>query len=147
MSETVRFDQPPSAVFDALTEPQQLAAWNHAFDHAERLDDGPLDVGSRLRAESRVDGRPAVLDVEVVALERPNRLELEASSGEVSSLTTFVVRAADGGSDVTVTSGAIVGDEGERTVDPEANPTFADLGSTLLDGLRAVFADGPVEPR
>lgn len=148
MTDTARFDQPPATVFEALTDPEDLAAWHHGFDHAERLDDGPLRVGSRIRAESRVDGRPATVDLEVVALDPPRRIELVASSDDVSSRAILTVRAVDGGSEVTATSAAAIDDADDgRAVEPAANPAFADLGASLLAGLRTALADRPVEPR
>jgi uncharacterized protein YndB with AHSA1/START domain len=148
VSDSAHFDHPPADVFAALTEPDELAAWHHGFDRAERLDEGPLTVGSRLRLGARVDGRPAALEVEVVALEAPTRLQLEAASADVRTLATLTVREVDGGSEVTATSGAVLDDEDDpRAVEPDANPTFAELGPSLLDGLRAALADEPVEPR
>lgn len=146
MADTARFDQDPATVFATLTEPERLAAWHHGFDHAERLDDGPLRVGSRLRLGARVDGRPGDLEVEVTALEPPTRLQVAAASDDVRSLATVTVREADGGSEVTATSGAVLDDVEDAGVEPEANPAFADLGRSLLDGLRAALADEPVEP-
>lgn len=146
MSDTIHLDRPQDEVFAALVEPQRLAAWNHAFDSAERLDAGPLEVGSRLRLASRVDGRPAELDVQVVGIQAPVRLELEARSDEVRSRTTLTVRTVDAGSEVTATSGALV-DEPERGVDPAGNPAFAELGARLLEGLRVALDDGAVPPR
>jgi uncharacterized protein YndB with AHSA1/START domain len=148
VSDTARFDEDPATVFAALTDPERLAAWHHGFDGADRLDDGPLVVGSQLRLTARVDGRPATLDVEVVELDAPRRLQLRAASEDVRSLATLTVREVDGGCEVTATSGAVVEDEPDSGgPEPEANPAFADLGSSLLDGLRAALVDDPVEPR
>jgi uncharacterized protein YndB with AHSA1/START domain len=148
VSETARFEQDPATVFAALTDPERLAAWHHGFDGAERLDEGPLAVGSRLRLTARVDGRPATLDVEVVELEPSRRLQLRAASDDVRSLATLTVREVEGGCEVTASSGASVDDEPDAGgPEPAANPAFADLGSSLLDGLRAAVADDPLEPR
>jgi uncharacterized protein YndB with AHSA1/START domain len=135
-------------VFATLTEPERLAAWHHAFDRAERLDDGPLRVGSRLRIGARVDGRPATMDLEVVALDAPSRFEVAAASDDVRSVATLTLREVDDGTEVTATSGAVVDDEAEQPgAEPEANPAFADLGASLLAGLRVALEDDPVEPR
>jgi uncharacterized protein YndB with AHSA1/START domain len=147
VADTARFAEDPDTVFAALTEPERLAAWHHAFDHAERLDDGPLRVGSRLRLGARVDGRPGDLEIEVTTIEPPTRLQVVGASDDVRSLATLTVREVDGGSEVTATSGAVVDDVEDTGVEPEANPAFADLGRSLLDGLRAALADEPISPR
>lgn len=144
MTDTVHIDRPPAEVFAALTDPERLAAWNHAFDHAERLDDGPLRVGSRVRAGARVDGRPGHLELEIVELQAPELLEVEGTSDDVRSRARLTVREEDGGSVVTATSRAVVDDEhDDRSVEPEANPAFADLGGSLLRGLEAALTDRP----
>ncbi|MEX0836122.1 MAG: hypothetical protein WD010_08530, partial [Nitriliruptor sp.] len=78
------------------------------------------------------------MDIEVVALDAPDRLEFEARSQDVRSRCTFDVRARDGGSEVTATTTARVDDADDgRAVEPAANPTFTDLGASLLAGLEA----------
>jgi uncharacterized protein YndB with AHSA1/START domain len=142
--ETVRLDQPPAEVFAVLTDPDDLVVWNHAFDHAERIDTGPLRVGSRVRAGARVDGRPGDLELEVTELRAPELLELVGRSDDVASRARLTVREVDGGSEVTATSLAAIDDEDDgRAVEPEANPAFADLGSSLLRGLEAALGDRP----
>ena len=142
MPDTVRLPYPPTEVFAHLTDPEELAAWSHAFDHAERLDDGPLRIGSRVRAGARVDGRPGDLELEIVDLQPPELLEIEGRSADVRTRARLQVRAVDGGSEVTATTEAVLDDEDDdRAVEPEANPTFADLGASLLRGLEATLGD------
>lgn len=144
MTDTVRIERSPDEVFAVLTDPETLGAWNHAFDHAERLDDGPLRVGSRLRAGARVDGRPGDLELEIVELRPPEVLEVEGRSDDVRSRARLTVRAVDGGSEVQAVSRAVIDDaDDERAVEPEANPAFADLGASLLRGLEASFGGRP----
>lgn len=147
MTDRRRFDRPPHEVFAALTEPERLAVWHHAFDHAERLDDGQLAVGSRIRVTSRVDGRPADLDLEVVAIEPGRSVTIEGRSDDVRSRAELAVAADGAGSEVTATTRAVVDDQDDdRTVEPEANAAFADLGGALLRGLEAALTDVPTEP-
>jgi uncharacterized protein YndB with AHSA1/START domain len=145
VTDTLHLDAAPAEVFHLLTEPEQLAVWNHAFDHAERLDEGPLGVGSRVRVRARVDGRPADLELEIVDLRAPELLELVGRSDAVRTRARVTVRAADGGSEVTASSRAEVEDEQERGVEPEANPAFADLGGSLLRGLETAMTERPSE--
>lgn len=143
MTDALHLDRPPAEVFDLLTEPERLAVWNHAFDHAERLEAGPLAVGSRVRIRARVDGRPADLEVEIVDLRAPELLELVGRTDAVETRARVTVRATDEGSEVTATSVADVTQEEAGGVEPEANPAFADLGASLLRGLRTAMTDQP----
>lgn len=146
MSETVHLDHPPAEVFSVLTDPERLAVFDHAFDHAERLDDGPLRVGSRLRAGARVDGRPGDLELEIVELRAPEVIEVEGRSEDVHSRGRLTVRAADAGSEVTATSRSLLHDaDDDRAVEPEANPAFGDIGGSLLRGLEAALGERPSE--
>ncbi|WP_052668857.1 SRPBCC family protein [Nitriliruptor alkaliphilus] len=144
MSDTIRLDQPPAEVFDLLTDPEELAVWSHAFDHAEQLDPGPLRVGSRVRAGARVDGRPGDLVFEIVDLRATEVLEVEGRSDDVRTRARLTIRPCDGGSEVTATSRAVVDDEDDDlAVEPEANPAFADVAGSLLRGLEAALGERP----
>jgi uncharacterized protein YndB with AHSA1/START domain len=144
VSDTIRLDQTPAEVFDVLTDPETLAIWSHAFDHAEQLDPGPLRIGSRVRAEARVDGRPGELVFEIVDLRPTEVLEVEGRSDDVHTRARLTVRPCDAGSEVTATSHALGDDsDEERAVEPEANPAFADLAGSLLRGLEAALGDRP----
>lgn len=146
MSETVHLDRSPAEVFSLLTDPERLVVFDHAFDDAERLDDGPLRVGSRLRAGARVDGRPGDLEIEIVELRAPEVIEIEGRSEDVRSRGRLTVRPTDAGSEVTATSRAVVDDaDDDRAVEPEANPAFEDLGGSLLRGLEAAVGERPSE--
>jgi uncharacterized protein YndB with AHSA1/START domain len=64
-----RIAQPPTAVFTALTDVERYPEWLIASGivRVERLDPGPLAVGSRLRIAQNVAGRSTVLDGSVTA--------------------------------------------------------------------------------
>jgi uncharacterized protein YndB with AHSA1/START domain len=145
-TETARFDQPPEEVFDALVEPERLAAFTHAFDHAERAGSGPLTPGTHVRIEARVDGRPAELELEVVELDPPRALVVRGGTGELATTGRLELVAVDGGTQVTATSTSASHPDDEEAVDPEVNPAFADVGSSLLAGLRAALGDTPPPP-
>lgn len=59
-----RVDRPPVEVFAALTDVERYPDWLIASGivRVERLDPGPLAVGSRLRISQTVAGRSTVLD-------------------------------------------------------------------------------------
>ena len=62
--------RPPAAVFEALTDVERYPAWLIASGivKVERLDAGPLAVGSGVRISQTVAGRSTVLDGKVTVL-------------------------------------------------------------------------------
>jgi hypothetical protein len=68
------------AVFVELTALERYPEWLIASGivGVERLDDGPLEAGSRLRVEQRVAGRAATLEGVVTVLEPDRRFGFEA---------------------------------------------------------------------
>ena len=63
--------RPPADVFAALSDVERYPRWLIASGivRVERLDDGPLRAGSRLRIAQTVAGRSTVLDGRVTVLE------------------------------------------------------------------------------
>ena len=64
-----RIGRPPTVVFDALTDVERYPQWLIASGivRVERLDAGPLALGSRLRIAQTMAGRSTVLDGSVTA--------------------------------------------------------------------------------
>ena len=64
-----RIGRPPTVVFEALTDVERYPQWLIASGivRVERLDAGPLAVGSRLQIAQTVAGRSTVLDGSVTA--------------------------------------------------------------------------------
>ena len=65
-----RIDRPPAEVFEALTDVESYPKWLIASGivRVERLQPGPLTVGSRIRIGQTVAGRSTVLDGSVTRL-------------------------------------------------------------------------------
>jgi uncharacterized protein YndB with AHSA1/START domain len=138
---TARFDRPAGEVFEQLADPAELGALSHAFDRVETREDGPLRVGSHATAEVRVDGVPSALELEVTELEPPSRLAFRGSSEELRTWAGFDVVDDDEGCEVTATTETYLAEVGEGA-DPASSPAFADLGSSLLEGLRTSLGTG-----
>ena len=88
--------------FDYLADFSNAAAWDPGTATAERLDDGPVGLGSAFRLGVRVGARVIPLEYRIVAFDRPHRVVLLGESGAVRSEDTVTVTpAADGGSILT----------------------------------------------
>ena len=79
-----RIGRAPQDVFAELTAVERFPEWLIASGivSVERLDDGPLAAGSRLRISQSVMGRAAVLDGIVTAFDPPARFALTARDAE-----------------------------------------------------------------
>lgn len=75
-------DRPVAEVYAYVTDPSKLATWQTNTISVERLDSGPLAVGSRLReVHSAPGGREITSVVEVAALDRDRRFALKMIEG------------------------------------------------------------------
>ena len=74
--------RPVREVFAYVTEPANLHSWQTNTVSVERLDDGPLRAGSRLREVHRAPGgRELASVVEVAELERDHSFALRVVEG------------------------------------------------------------------
>jgi carbon monoxide dehydrogenase subunit G len=100
----VTLDVPGRAedVFDYLADFTNTAAWDPGVARAERLDAGPLGVGSRFRVDvALAAGATSTFTYRVAALERPFRFRLEGDNGLVGSDDDVTVTPAGDGVRVT----------------------------------------------
>ena len=79
------YDIPPARLFRALTDLDDAGAWMAGFVRIERLDAGPLRVGSRWRETRHVFGREATEEFEVTALQAPTLLGLRCEGSRGTS--------------------------------------------------------------
>lgn len=66
-----RIGRPPQDVFEALIAVERFPDWLIAsgITRVERLDDGPLSIGSRVRIAQSVGGRSTILDGTITELD------------------------------------------------------------------------------
>jgi len=73
---------PPEAVFDYMTDPANLAAWQTSKTHVEPLDDGPPRLGYRIRERTKPPaGKEFEQVVEFVEFDRPGRFAVHIVEG------------------------------------------------------------------
>ena len=79
-----RIGRPPPIVFAELIAVERFPAWLIASGivRVERLDEGPLGVGSRLRISQAVAGRSTTLDGAVTVLELDTAFGLQGRDAE-----------------------------------------------------------------
>ncbi len=92
---TVRSNRPPDEVFDYLAEFSNTVAWDPSVTRAERLDAGPLALGSLRRLIVSLGRREVTLDYRVYALDRPRHVDLRAN-GPLIRLRDSIYLVPDG---------------------------------------------------
>lgn len=100
---TTQIDAPPDAVFAIMAD---IPHWHDIFtkiQSIELLTPGPVAVGMRFRETRLMFGKSASEDMTVVEYVPPHRLTLTAFSHGTAYRTEHVVKAAVGGSRVSLT--------------------------------------------
>jgi hypothetical protein len=133
----------PEEAFDAVADFTSAATWDPAITAARRLDEGPLQVGSRFALRYRLAGPVTVpLVYEITHLERPDRVVLRTRSllheGEDD------VRFEVGASGTRVVWRARFGLRGPgRLTEPGLRVAFPGVAEEAGDGLAAFLGRLP----
>ena len=143
---TVVSERSAEETFDYLAEFSNAAEWDPGVAGAERLDDGPVGLGSAFRLDVRVGPRVTPLDYRVVTYERPHRVVLLGESATIRSEDTVTVVPRSGG-------GSILTYDADLTLlgplapfNPLLPRPFRRIGDRGLGGLRGVLSAPPAPP-
>lgn len=101
IEENAFIDRPPQEVFDYVAEPANLPVWDSSIVHAERLDNGPMAVGSRMKGTSKILGRRFDWTTEVVEFEPPRRSSMRSVDGDLIFTVTFTTEPEGSGTRIT----------------------------------------------
>lgn len=131
--QTIHLDRPADEVFGPLADLGRSLERDHDFDQVERVGDPPSAagvpaVGTRFVATNRVDGRPEVLEIELVEVQPPRRLVLQATSRGAVFRETLQLADSDGGEGCTVTVTTAYEPVPEGTDVPEATDDDPETG-------------------
>jgi uncharacterized protein YndB with AHSA1/START domain len=133
-TETATFARPAQEVFDLLADFGNLADWDPMFEESMRLDDGPLEVGSRFKVKGAIAGSNFDLDMEVVELDRPHRVVVKGVGDGLETREDISVRATTEGCEVTYHS-AFETDKPD-IVDAASKPAFIAIGKRAINGMQ-----------
>lgn len=79
ISEPLTLPIPPELAFDNVADFTTTAVWDPGITAGERLDDGPLGVGSRFEVQLALGPLSVPLVYEITTYDRPNRVVLETT--------------------------------------------------------------------
>jgi uncharacterized protein YndB with AHSA1/START domain len=136
-TETTTLPRPADEVFRYLADFGNLAEWDPMFERSDRLDDGPLGVGSRFRVVGSVAGSELTLDLEIVEYDPSGRVVLRGTGDGLRTREELAVTPTDGGSEVTYTSEFDT--DKPDVFDAASKPGFWLVGKRAISGLEDRF--------
>jgi dehydrogenase/reductase SDR family member 12 len=139
-TETTTLSRTPEDVFAALADFSKLADWDPMFDRSERLDSGPIGIGSRFRAVGTAAGSEIDLELEIVEYEAPRRVVLHGTGDGMSTREAIRVEAEDDGASLVTYTSSFETDKPDL-VDAMTKPAFVLVGKRAISGMRDWFAE------
>jgi hypothetical protein len=126
---------PPDEAFAYMADFSNARVWDPGVSRAERLDEGPIRVGSAFDVVARFAGRDVQLRYEIVEHAAPSRVVLEARRPGFVSRDTITVTAAEHG--CVVRYDALLEFAGlRRLFDPMMQRMFNGVGADAEAGMR-----------
>ncbi len=123
----------PAETLAYMSDFSNAAAWDPGVHSVERLDPGPLELGSRFRVVVRFAGRSLPLDYAIRALE-PARVVLEAETASLYSRDEIGVAPRGPGTCLTYAARLELRG-GWRRLDPALQQAFDRIGASAACGL------------
>jgi carbon monoxide dehydrogenase subunit G len=137
VSRTFTVTPSPSVVVDYLKDFGNAEEWDPGTVKCTRLDDGPVQVGSRWHNESRISGVSTELTYELTEL-TGDRIVLVGRNDTATSTDTITVIPHEGGSQVTYE--AVIEMTGAaRLAAPLVKLVFEKIGSDTAEDMTQVL--------
>ena len=139
-SHTVEIPQSPAEVFPWLLEEDRVPRWTGHLTAYERLDDGELGTGSRVRQVLDVSGRTIDVELEVIAYEPPTGAETRFSTNGIEVVSAYALEAAGVGTRLTQSIEAKPSGLTARLLIPVIQPRLEQKLTEDLERLRETLA-------
>ena len=136
-SYSVEIPRPPAEVFRWLLEEDKVPRWTGGLETYERLDDGPLGTGSRVRQVLEVSGRRIDVELEITAYDPPNGAETRFSTNGIEVVNAYALAGFPAGTRLTQSVDAKPSGLTARMLVPVVQPRLEEKLTQDLDRLRA----------
>jgi uncharacterized protein YndB with AHSA1/START domain len=133
---SVEIPQPPVEVFPWLLEEDKVPQWTGHLTRYERLDDGALSTGSRVRQVLEVSGRTIDVVLEVTGYEPPSGAQTRFSTNGIEVVSSYALEAAGAGTRLTQTIEAKPSGLTARMLVPVVQPRLEEKLTQDLERLR-----------
>jgi carbon monoxide dehydrogenase subunit G len=136
-SHTVEVPRPPDEVFPWLFEEDKVPRWTSDLEAYERLDDGALGAGSRLRQVLNVGGRRIDVVLEITRYEPPSAAETTFSTNGIDVVNAYALEPAGTATRLTQWVDARPSGLAARLLVPVVQPRLEQKLTQDLERLRA----------
>jgi carbon monoxide dehydrogenase subunit G len=136
-SHTVEIARAPAEVFPWLLDEDKVPVWTGGLETYERLDDGALGRGSRVRQVLEVRGRRIDVEMEVTAYDPPTGAETRFSTNGIEVVNAYALEAAGAGTRLTQAIDAKPSGLTARLLVPVIQPRLEEKLTQDLERLRA----------
>lgn len=99
---TILISRPPETVFDYFVDFSQAPKWRQYVVTMQRIDDGPLRAGSRLRVSMDVNGGPYEFEMKVLEYDRPRLWRHRTDDKRFTGYVEYKFEPQQGGTRVTL---------------------------------------------
>jgi carbon monoxide dehydrogenase subunit G len=135
-SHTVEIPRPPADVFPWLLEEDKVPAWTGSLESYERLDDGALGRGSRVRQVLEVSGRRIDVEMEITRYDPPSGAETRFSTNGIEVINEYALAPAGAGTRLTQSVDAKPSGLSARLLMPVIQPRLEEKLTQDLERLR-----------
>jgi uncharacterized protein YndB with AHSA1/START domain len=139
-SHTVTIPKPPAEVFPWLLEVDKVPQWTTRLQAYEVLGDGTLGPGARIRQVLTVGGQPLDVEIEIIRYEPPGYAESRFSTNGMDVETTYALREAGGGTELTQTLEGKANGFKARLLIPIVQPKLEGKLTDDLERLRELLS-------
>jgi len=135
LRERIETPLPIDEAFAYIADFANSQEWDPGVATAERLDPGPVGVGSRYRLGVRMGSRVAPMEYRISVFQPPTRVVLTGSGSGVTAVDDIRFERLEEGTRVDYTAdiklGGVLG-----LIQPLLGRSFANLGRNAVDGMQ-----------
>jgi uncharacterized protein YndB with AHSA1/START domain len=136
-SHSVEIPRPPAEVFPWLLEQDKVPVWTGNLEAYERLDDGELGRGSRVRQVLEVSGRRIDVELEITTYDPPSGAETRFSTNGIEVVNAYELSGSPTGTTLTQSVDAKPSGLTARMLIPIIQPRLEEKLTQDLERLRA----------
>jgi carbon monoxide dehydrogenase subunit G len=136
-SHTVEIPRPPADVFPWLLEEDKVPVWTGNLDSYQRLGDGALGRGSRVRQVLDISGRRIDVEMEITRYDPPSAAETRFSTNGIVVVNEYALAPVGGATRLTQSVEAKPGGLSARLLMPIIQPRLEEKLTQDLERLRA----------
>jgi len=136
----VTLPRPAADVFPWLFDEDKVPQWTSGLETYEKVDPGPLAVGSRIKQSLVVSGQRLSFELEVVSLDAPRAAEGRFETQGFKARQRFSLAGSDGQTTLTQVLEADVNSFTARMLAPMIQPRLQEKVERDLAALRGLLA-------